>query len=151
MRRQERSSRAVDSRVRSYVKMQLESYQENRKNLQAYRAALMPSSTPSYGSTGGGSGESRPTEALGIKLAADPYIAEQLRVLEIIEKVLRRHCRADQRLIELVYFKGTHTVTGAGMVVHMSRDTAYRHVNSVIDEIARGLGYIGFDKGTGQR
>lgn len=133
----------LDARVRAYVEYQIEHYKEHKRNLAEYRDAIMPSSTPNYsGAGGGGSGEARPTEKLGIKLATDEYINEQLRILNAIEKVLASLSKEDRRMIDLIYWRRSHTVTGAAMVLHMSGVTAYRHVNAILRAVAAELGFI---------
>lgn len=133
----------LEPRVRAYVEYQLEHYKEHKRKLSEYRDAIMPSSTPNYsGAGGGGSGESRPTEKLGIKLATDEYINEQLRILAAIEKILASLSKEDKRMIDLIYWRRSHTVTGAAMVLHMSNVTAYRHVNAILRAIAAELGFV---------
>lgn len=131
----------LDRYVRVYVEGVLYAYQDDRRQLRAYRESLLPSPVPNYGGAGGaGSGESRPAEELGVRLADDRYIREKLRTLDAVERVLDRLPRADRRLVQLVYFKRSHTVTGAAVIVNMGKTMAYDHLNAVLWAVAEALG-----------
>lgn len=134
----------LERHVRVYVEGVLYSYAEDRRALREYRDALIPSPVARYGGTGGGgSGESRPAEALGVRMGDDRYIREKLRTLEAVERVLRRCCRQDARLVQLVYIKKTHTVEGAAATVNMGKTMAYDHLNAVLWAVAAELGLVG--------
>lgn len=128
-------------RVRAFIEWRLEHYREDKRTLSEYRADMMPSNTPRYTAEPGAPGSGRPTEELAAKLAANPYILDLERGINAIEHVLTRLTPERQRLIELVYFKGSYTVEGAAQVLHVSRRTAYRHINEVLTAIAAELGY----------
>lgn len=132
----------LNPRVRGFVEWRLEHYREDKRALGEYRAQLMPSNTPRYSLTpGGGSDTGRPTEEIAARLAMNPYILELERAIDAIDHVLTRLPADKMRLVDLVYFRGTHTVSGAGEALHLSRRTAYRYVNEVLTAIAAELGY----------
>jgi len=135
-----RETEKIDPRVLGYVEYQLEHYKQHKRQLAEYRSSLMPSGTTDYPH----SEESRLTEAIGLKLASDEYILEQLRTSEAIERVISRLTKEDRHLLELIYWKKSHTITGAGMTVNMSKTTAYRHVRAILTEVACELGLSSF-------
>ena len=130
--------------IRVYVEGVLCCYEEDRRQLRAYREEMIPSPVPQYGGAGGGGGsESRPAEALGIRLADDRYIREKERTVSAVERVLRRLDRHDRRLVQLVCLKRTHTVSGAAMLLNMGKTMAYEHLNAVLWAVAEELGLAG--------
>lgn len=133
----------LSPRVRGFVEWRLEHFREDKRVLNEYRATLMPSNTPHYGleAAGGQSGSGRPTEALGVKLSTNPYILEIERAVLAIQYVTDRLTPERLRLIDLVYWRGTHTVEGAAAMLHVSRRTAYNWRNEVLTAIAAELGY----------
>lgn len=137
----------INKKIRDFVEWQLIHYKENEAQLEQYKLDLIPSPTPSYSLTGGGGGnsESRPNEQLVIKMVTDRYIVEMTRTVEGIKKVLVRASEDDMNLIDLVYWKQTYTVEGAGMVLNMSKSTAYRRINNILTAIAIELGYVQFE------
>ena len=127
--------------VRVYIEGVLAFYDEDRKALRRYREEMIPSPVPNYGGTGGGhGGESRPAEAFGIRLADARYLREKERTLYAVERVLKQISDLDRRLVKLVYIKRTHTVSGAAMMLNMSKTMAYDHLNAVFWAIAMELG-----------
>lgn len=135
-----RPAKKLDTRVKGFVEYQLENYERRKKALTEYRASLSPSMIRSYSGAGSGRNrKSRPTEALGMKLAEDNYIVEQLRILEGIDRVLSRLAREDRQLVELVYFRKTHNITGAAMAVYMGKTMAYEHIGLILWALAREL------------
>lgn len=130
--------------IRVYVEGVLCCYEENRRQLRAYREEMIPSAVPQYGGAGGGGGsESRPAEALGIRLADDRYIREKERVVSAVERVLKRLDRHDRRLVTLVYLKRTNTVSGAALTVNMGKTMAYENLNAILWAVAEELGLAG--------
>ena len=127
--------------IRVYVEGVLCCYEENRRQLRAYREEMITSPVPQYGGAGGGDGsESRQAEALGIRLADDRYIREKERAVSAVERVLKRLDRHDGRLVTLVYLKRTHTVSGAALLLNMGKTMAYEHLNAVLWAVAEELG-----------
>lgn len=132
----------LNPRVRAFVEWRLEHYHDDRRALAEYRTALMPSNTPRYtAEPPGQSGTGRPTEELATKLTANPYILELEKSCAAVERVTSRLTPERLRLVDLVYWRGTHTVSGAADFLHVSRRTAYRYINEVLTAIAAELGY----------
>lgn len=133
----------LQPRVRDFVAWQLEHYYQNRRQLEEIKKDLVPSPTPKYGATGGHSNEaSRSTEDITLQITSSVYVQNLEKTVNAIQYVVDRLDSTDLRLIELVYFKGTHTVDGAAMIVNLSRRGAYDHINKVLTAIAMELGLV---------
>lgn len=130
--------------LKAYVEWQLAHYHESRRELEQYKLDLIPSATPKYSLEpgSGGNSESRPLEDLTLRMASDRYIVETARNISAIEHVLNRLNSTDKKLIDLVYWKGQYTTTGAGLVVGYSKTTAYSHANEVLIAIAKEMGIL---------
>lgn len=129
--------------LKNFIEWQLEHYHETRRQLKEYEMDLMPSNTPAYSlSASGHSGENRPTENVSFKLLSDVYIQQSIRTVNAIERVLDKLNGEDTKLIGLVYWRGSHSVAGAALALHMSSATAYRKVNGILAAIAQELGYV---------
>lgn len=103
---------------------------------------MIPSPTPSYSLAGGSSEVGRTTETVALGILTDRYLQQTERVTKAIEYVLERRDKTDIELINLIYWKGTYTAEGAGLKVGLSKSATYRHINDIITEIARELGYV---------
>lgn len=81
--------------------------------------------TPRLGGSGRGGGDRRGTEDVALRQLAPGDQA----ALEAVEKALRmlralRTADKRRRLAELVYFRRTHTILGAGVALGVSEETA---------------------------
>ena len=129
--------------IRKYVEYQLEHYYDSRRQLKDAERDMLPSNTPKYSlEPAGHSGTSRTTEAVAINIMANKYLVEIEKTVNAIDYVASRLSTEDKKLIDLVYFKGTHTITGAGLSLNMSQRTAYRHVDAILIKFAQELGLI---------
>lgn len=131
-------------KVKDWVAWQLEHYHEDKKQLEQYKNDMIPSPIASYSLAGGcGSGSvSQPTENLAIKMATSAYIIEIERNIATIDRVLSVLSETDKQLIDLVYWKRTYTIAGAGMKVGLSTSKAYQHINNILGLIALERGYV---------
>ena len=133
----------LQPRVRDFVAWQLEHYQTNRAQLESIKRDLIPSPTPNYGGSEGRSTEAhRTTEDIMVQISSSAYVRNLEQTVKAIQYVIDRLDDTDLRLIELVYFRGSHTVDGAAMIVNLSSRTAYRHINNVLTAVALELGLI---------
>lgn len=129
--------------LRSFVEWQLEHYHEARRQLKEYERDMMPSNTPNYSlSSSSHSAQSRPTENVSFKLLSDQYIQQSIRTSNAIERVLNKLGPDDTKLITLVFWQSSHSVSGAALALHMAPATAYRKINAVLNAIAQELGYV---------
>lgn len=135
---------SLHPKVKGYVEWQLEHYREDKKQLEELKRDMIPSATQTFSPTGGvmGGGTSSPTEDAAIRIATNPYILALERNIRAIETVLAKCDKTELQLIELVYWRRSHTIEGAGMRANVSRRTAYRKINRVIYLIALEMGII---------
>lgn len=135
---------ALDPKVRNGIEAELENYYDTKKAIERMKRDLIPSPVPNYEPSAGGHSNSvsRSTENITLTLLNNIFLNEACKNIDAIEHVLSRSSRADQKLIELVYFRGTHTVTGAAQCVHMSRTQAYIHTTNILREIGIRMGRI---------
>ena len=135
---------SLSPKIKGYVEWQLEHYHEDKKQLEEFRSDMIPNATPSYSLAGGVQGGkiSSTTENAAIRLATNPYILTTERSVNAIEKMLEYCDDTDKKLISLVYWKRSHTVEGAGMVVFLSRRQAYRRINKIQCILALELGLV---------
>ena len=133
----------LQPRVRDFVAWQLEHYPSNRSQLESIKRDLIPSPTPTYGGSEGHSNEAhRTTEDITIQISSSAYIRQLEQTVAAIRYVVDRLDMTDLQLVELVYFKGTHTVEGAAIIVGLSRTAAFNHINKVLTAVALELGLI---------
>lgn len=133
----------LQPRVRDFVAWQLEHYQINRAKLESIKRDLIPSPTPTYGGSEGRSIEAhRTTEDITIQISSSAYVRQLEQTVAAIRYVVDRLDMTDLQLVELVYFKGTHTVEGAAIIVGLSRTAAFNHINKVLAAVALELGLI---------
>jgi len=135
---------SLSAPVKSYVEWQLEHYHEDKRQLEQYRLDLMPSATSNYNFNGGGrsSEPGNPTERAAIRMLTNPYILNTMRCIEAIEKTLDQCDDTDKKLIELIYWRKTHTAAGEGMVSHLSQTGVYTRLNRIHYLIALEFGLI---------
>lgn len=104
-----------------YVKNVIRKYPQYKAELRQLRSQQI---TPGYSKTGGGGKTQRKTEAIAIR-QLPPRDQERF---DAVEKALRKTKRLPDgelrcRLIELTYFKKTHNMQGAAMILHVSYGT----------------------------
>ena len=135
---------SLNPKIKGYVEWQLEHYREDKKQLWQYKSDLIPSITPGYSLTGGvqSGSPSNPTESTGIKLATNPYIIEMERSISAIERVLSKCDETDKRLIDLVYWKQSYTVVGAGESVGLGQNGSYKRINKILVGMALEMGLV---------
>lgn len=97
--------------------------------------------TPNYNATGGGCGPSRTTETNAMRQLPP----KQQQRLEAVERAISRTRRRSNgalrlRIVELVFFTGSHTLQGAAMACHVSYDTAKLWHRDFINAVAEELG-----------
>lgn len=134
---------SLDKRLKEFIEWELEHYPESKRQLEEYKRDMIPSATPAYSlSAGGHSGESRPTEGISFKILSDQYIIHTAQSIEAIERVLSRLSAEDKKLVDLVYWKGGHSISGAALASHTSKSVAYRRINAIITALAKEMGYV---------
>ena len=133
----------LQPRIRDFVAWQLEHYQQNKRQLEEFKRDIIPSPTPTYGSTGGHGNEAhRSTEDIVERITSSAYIRNLEQTVKAIDYVIGRLDATDLDLIRLVYFEGAYTVEGAAQVVNLSRTAAYNHIANVLTAVALELGLL---------
>lgn len=132
---------SLNARVRGYIEWQLEHYHEDKRQLEEYKRDLMPRVTPNYSPQTGGTGISNPTESAVIRMLTSQHIGSLERSTAAITRVLAGLDETDKRMIDLVYWKRSHTIEGAGMKVGLSRRGAYHRINNILSLISLEMGY----------
>ena len=98
--------------------------------------------TAQYNKCRGGGGTSRTTEQAALRSG---LTRQQERELDAVEKAIKTTRRgADgkvrMKVVELVYFRGTHTIEGAAQTVHVSYTTAWRWTDNFVRLVGKYLG-----------
>lgn len=132
----------LSSPVRNFIEWRIEHYREDRHELAAARAALMPSGVPDYGGTGGGGAAASTTETAALRLVTNAYLINLERTINAIDRVLQTSEKIDIDLITLVYWKRSHTVQGAGLALGLSKSAAYNHIDALLYRVALELGIV---------
>lgn len=135
---------SLTPKIKGIVEWQLQHYNDDKRQIEQLKNDMVPSPTVGYSLTGGVSGgeTSRTTENVAVRISTNPYIMQTERSCKAIERVLERCNDTDLKLVDLVYWKQSYTVEGAGMKLNMSTATAYRHINNILSAVAAEIGYV---------
>lgn len=131
-----------DKVIKHMVEWQLAHYWQDKQNIERYWNDNLPSPTPKYSDGSGGGEVSRNAENTALRISSMAYIVQTERSIKAIERALGAADTTSQKLIKLVYWKRTHTVTGAAQVVNIGKTAAYNRINKLLYDIACELGYI---------
>lgn len=133
-------------RIKEFVELELEKHCQTVRELESYKEDLMPSVTVTLGeSSGGSSGKiSDSTADVAIRLTTDAHVSWVERSTAAINRVLSHCDSVDEKLIELKYYKRTHTIEGAAMAIPVGKSTAYDRINKILYMIAVELGIINY-------
>ena len=130
--------------TKNTVEWMLGRYHEDNRQLEEYKKDMIPSATASYSLSAGCSsgGTSNPTEDVGIKMVTSPYILWTERNCSAIGRVLDKLDKTDNDLIDLVYWKKSYNIVGAGLKVGLAKSDAYTHVNNILGLMALEIGIV---------
>ena len=105
---------------------------------------MIPSTTASYSLAGGVSNGSvsNPTEIVGIKMVTSPDILSTERSCIAMENALLHCDDVDMKLIDLIYWKQSYTVIGAGITIGLEKSSTYQCVNAILGRIAIEMGLV---------
>lgn len=108
-----------------------------------HQQALTQQITPTYSGLSGGSEGSRKTEQTVVRASTQTAAREYEAVHLAIQETRQLPGGAERlRLIRLVYWKRSHTLTGAALAVHVSFPTAKRWHGEFIRRVARNYGLL---------
>ena len=121
-----------------YVKSMVRKYPEREARLRALRAA---STTANWSGGPRGKKARRTTEDAALRELG----RVEMRELEAVEKALAAIRKKDsaperERLLELVYWRKTHTIPGAALELHISRRSAERYNQEFLYLVAEAFG-----------
>lgn len=135
---------SLSQHVKDWVEWRLIHYHEDKRQFEEYRNDMIPNATPSYSLTGGVQGGyiSKPTENSAMRMVTSQYLLIIEQTVSAIDRVLNCCDKTDIDLIDLVYWKRSHTVPGAGMIVSLSRSEAYYRINNILCLLALEMGYV---------
>ncbi|SBV94258.1 hypothetical protein KL86CLO1_10489 [uncultured Eubacteriales bacterium] len=129
-------------KIKGYVEWQLEHYHEDKRQMEEYKRDMVPSGTANYSGMWGGSEPGNPTAATVERIVTNPYIITTERNVKAVDRALMACDDETKRIVDLVYWRRTHTVTGAGYKIGMSPATAYRKVNRVLCLLSLEMGLV---------
>lgn len=123
---------------RAYLFQLLSDYPSIKKWMRENREAMMPSSTPNYGSSNVMSGgESRPTESLAIKIISDRTLAMWEWKIQAVDNTISKLDDIDRRIVELVFWDSPQkTYAQAGEIISMSPQGIKYRVDNIIALLA---------------
>ena len=127
-----------------YVKNIIRAYPDLR---QEYNALHEQSITANMSGIGGGAGVNRGTETVAVRELPRPKQREYDAVRQTI--LLTEHLRTGKdrlKLIDMVFWKGTHTLSGAALALNISYDTAIDYHGDFIMMVALHKELITFDE-----
>ena len=123
-----------------YVKAVIRAYPDHRRDICAIK---QQSITPRYGGSSGGGGDGRPVERLALR-ALPPDEQRELDAVEAAERIVAAMPDGAERLrlIELVFWRRSHTLQGAASELYISYATAKRWHNRFIVLVAKKMELI---------
>ena len=97
--------------------------------------------TPAYGGAAVQHSASRTTEDVALRSTLTEREENIISAVEFMLSMQRRYANSNERLrmVELVYFKHTHTIDGAADVVHYSPDALWRWNGEILTAVYVGL------------
>ena len=129
-------------KIRGMIEWHLQHYHEYKRQLEQAKKDLMPSYTAKYDKDPVKCGPSDTTADTAINLMSSPYILSLERSIKAIDFVLENCDETDLKLIELIYWKRSHTVAGAAAKVNLSRTPVYYRINKILRAIAVEIGLV---------
>lgn len=132
----------LSPQVRGFVVWLLEHYHEDKRTLEKLKNDLIPSPVANMSMTGGGGGDGRSMERVVDRIITNQNIRHIETSQAAVQRALQKCTPEEIKLIELVYWKHSKNVTGAALEVGYSAVTAYRHINSILTNIAKEMGFI---------
>ena len=132
----------LNRKVKSYILYEIEMYHENKKQLEAYRRDIIEASPQPPDGQPRGNGMSNPVESKAIRIESSAYIRRTEQTVRAIERAFERVDHNHYRVIDMMYWRRTHTAIGVGMALKASKSTVYNWIDDVVMLVAKELGYI---------
>ena len=125
-----------------FLEDELSNYRKNMFELNLLREEIIEGSPTPDGMPRGNT-TSNPTESKAARLMTSNVILCLERRIKAVARVLDGYQNNPEmlKLIELRYFKGTHTAIGVMSELHISSKTFYRWRKELLENLAAELGY----------
>lgn len=98
--------------------------------------------TPSYSGGSGSRAPRRATELTAVRELPEGQMQEYEAVRKALEYFKRRGYRDMEKFVSMVYWKKSHTITGAGQKLNLQPSTARRWNYMMKVKVGEGLGRI---------
>ena len=134
----------MDKRLKGFILWELEHYPENKRQLERFKYDMITAKDYTIDGQPRQTGAGDPTARKVEQLESSAYIRQTEQTLEAIERVLRRQPPEKRKAVELMYWRRTHTATGAGMEIGASKSTVYNWIDDIVVQTAKELGFLSF-------
>lgn len=134
----------LSKRNRDRAKWALEEYREDKKQMDEYMSQYIPNGTSPYSLTGGiNPGEAgRPTEQAAIKMATDIRLLMIQIKVAAIDRALARCDEIDNKIIEMLYWKKTHTIKGVALAIPLHEKSIDYRITKILTRVATEMGLM---------
>ncbi len=132
----------IDKRIKGFILWELEHYPESKQQIEQYRNDIITAKDYTIDGQPRGTDTGDPTARKVEKIERSAYIKQTEQTIDAIERVLKRQPPEKIKAIDLMYWRGTHTATGAGMEVGASKSTVYNWIDDIVIKTAKELGFI---------
>lgn len=120
----------------------LSNYRQEKQNYEREKRELISTPIQHYGGLQTRSRTpTRTTENHALDIITAPYLRRMEVGINAVERTLQECDQTDRELVDLVYFKKTHSIEGAGVATHLSKSAAYKRINAILACVAYELGY----------
>lgn len=132
----------INRRIKDYIIYELQMYHENKRQLEECKRDIVEGKDYTVSDMPRGGNTSDTTYSKAEKLLSSTYIQNIERTLNVIDRVIKGIDENRYKIIDMLYWKKTHTAIGVSLEVNISERTVYRWVDGIIYAIAKELGYI---------
>lgn len=135
----------IESRnLKNVIEWHLREYHRNKAELEKIKNDMIPSAAASYAPREGSSGAcaARTTENIAFKIMNTARVKFLEQSCEAVEFALAGADECGRKIVDLVYWKRTHTIGGAALSTNLSHTAAYNRINKILQEIAVRTGYV---------
>ncbi len=114
----------LNRELKRFVKWRLSHYPADARQLREHKARLEELKRAGF-----------------VQPGEERYYMELERTVGAVEAALEQLPREDRALIDLVFWKKSHSVDGAARELNYSKSAAYRHIDAALSLLAGELGY----------
>lgn len=132
----------INRNIKNIILHEIRSYHENKRMLEEYKQDIIDSSPPPPDGMPGARITTNPTEGKILKMESCVYIRRTEQVIRAIDHALSQVDSLHREVIDLMFWRRTHTATGAALKLNASQATIYRWIDDVIVLVGKELGYL---------